>query len=155
VEEAEKVSAMVVRRRKKIRKYRGSRTCGWGITGQHKGRGLKGGFGKAGRHKHHWTWVVKYAPDYFGKKGFKTPISTTPKVNAINVGYLDEIATELAKKGLVEVKNGKIVVNVIKLGYNRVLGSGKVTKPLVVMAPYFSRKAEEKIAQAGGEVIKL
>ncbi len=146
---------MVVRRRKKIRKYRGSRTCGWGRTGQHRGRGLKGGFGKAGRHKHLWTWVVKYAPDYFGKHGFKTPPSIKPQIKPINVGQLDELAGELASKGLAKIEEGKIVIDVLKLGYNRVLGSGKVTKPLKIIAPYISKKAEAKIVQAGGEVIKL
>ncbi|MCS7373525.1 MAG: 50S ribosomal protein L15, partial [archaeon GB-1845-036] len=71
---------MVVRRRRKIRKYRGTRTCGYGITGQNRGKGLKGGYGKSGRHKHLWTWVMKYQPDYFGKKGFKPPLSLREKV---------------------------------------------------------------------------
>lgn len=146
---------MVVRRRKKIRKYRGSRTCGWGITGQHRGKGLKGGFGKSGRHKHHWTWVLKYAPDYFGKHGFKTPLSMKPREKVVNVGLLDEIAPELLEKGKAELKDEKIVINVLELGYNKVLGRGKVTRPLIIIAPYISKKAEEKISKAGGEVIKV
>lgn len=146
---------MVVRRRRKIRKYRGSRTCGWGITGQHRGKGLKGGFGKSGRHKHHWTWVLKYNPDYFGKHGFKTPISTRPSQKVVNVGLLDEIASELLRKGKAELKENRIVINVLELGYIKVLGRGKVTRPIVVITPYVSKKAEKKIVQAGGEVIKL
>ncbi|MCS7365100.1 MAG: 50S ribosomal protein L15 [archaeon GB-1867-035] len=146
---------MVVRRRKKIRKYRGSRTCGWGITGQHRGKGQKGGFGRSGRHKHHWTWVRKYAPDYFGKHGFKTPLSMRANEKVINIGLLDEIASELLRKGKAELKESKVVINVLELGYNKVLGRGKVTRPLIVITPYISKKAEEKISQAGGEVIKV
>ncbi len=146
---------MVVRRRRKIRKYRGSRTCGWGRTGQNRGKGLKGGFGKSGRHKHHWTWVVKYAPDYFGKHGFKTPPSTRPEIKPINVGKLDEIANDLISKGLATMEEGKIVINILKIGFNRVLGSGKVTKPLKIITPSISKRAENKIIKAGGEVVKL
>lgn len=146
---------MVVRRRKKSRKHRGSRTCGWGITGQHRGKGSKGGFGRSGRHKHHWTWVRRHAPDYFGKHGFKTPLSIKPRERIINVGLLDEMASKLVKRGKAELKENKIVINVLELGFNKVLGRGKVTHPLVVITPHITKKAEEKISQAGGEVIKI
>ena len=65
---------MVVRRAKKIRKKRGSRTCGYGITKKHRGAGSRGGRGKAGLLKHKKTWMIKYDPDHFGKKGFKVPV---------------------------------------------------------------------------------
>ena len=146
---------MVVRRRRKIRKYRGTRTCGYGITGQNRGKGLKGGYGKSGRHKHLWTWVMKYQPDYFGKKGFKPPLSLREKVKPINLGQLDQIVRKLTKSGELKIIDGKITVNVLRLGYNKVLGGGKLTKPIIIESPSFSKKAEEKIAQIGGKAIKL
>ncbi|MEM3816270.1 MAG: 50S ribosomal protein L15, partial [Candidatus Bathyarchaeia archaeon] len=57
---------------RKIRKKRGSRTCGYGRVGQHRKSGSKGER-RAGRHKHLWSWVLRYEPDYFGYKGFTSP----------------------------------------------------------------------------------
>ncbi|MEM0231544.1 MAG: hypothetical protein QXG78_00335, partial [Candidatus Methanomethyliaceae archaeon] len=64
---------MVVRREKKVRKQRGSRTYGWGTVGQHRKSGMRGGFGNAGLHKHKWSWTIKYGKDHFGKYGFIRP----------------------------------------------------------------------------------
>ncbi|MHA1594659.1 MAG: uL15 family ribosomal protein [Candidatus Baldrarchaeia archaeon] len=146
---------MVVRRRKKSRKMRGSRTHGYGRVGQHRGAGQRGGRGKSGRHKHLWTYIVKYEPDYFGKHGFTRYFRLVKELSAINVGELDEIAERLAKEGKAEFKDDKIVIDVTKLGYEKVLGKGKVTRPLIVKAIEFSEKAAEKIINAGGEVIKI
>ena len=144
---------MVVRRKKKSRYMRGTRTCGWGRVGQHRKSGSKGGVGHAGMHKHYWTWVVKYAPDYFGKHGFTRPPELVPRIRWINVGDLDTMAEDLVNKGIAEKVDDKIVIDVTKLGYNKVLGRGKVTKALVVKAPAFTSNAIEKIKSAGGEAI--
>jgi len=147
---------MVVRRRKKSRKLRGrTRTMGWGRIGQHRKSGSRGGFGLVGFHKHKWTWTVKYAPNWFGKHGFTQPPSIVAKINGINVGVLDEIANELEAKGLAIKENGKIVIDVTKLGFNKVLGRGYVTKPLKVLTPSITETAKKKIEEAGGEVVIL
>ena len=44
----------------------------------------------AGGHKHHWTWMVKYDPNHFGKYGFKRPQGSVYEYNPVNVDYLDE-----------------------------------------------------------------
>ena len=41
-----------------------------------------------------------------------------------------------------------------KKGY-KVLSSGMLTRPAVIKASAFSKKAEEKIKNAGGEAVKL
>jgi large subunit ribosomal protein L15 len=133
---------MVVRREKKHRKFRGRRT----YHGSHKkarGGGSRGGRGKAGLHKHKWSYVVKYEPEHFGKKGF-TPLMTK-KVKSINLKKLDEIARE----------NNLDKVNVLELGYEKVLGEGKLSKPLTIEAKFFSKQALKKIEEAGGKAIKL
>jgi large subunit ribosomal protein L15 len=144
-----------IRREKKVRKMRGSRTHGWGIQGQHRRSGRKGGRGKAGRKsgKHKWSWVLKYWPDYFGKHGFHPiPKSIT---KTINVGELDEVAETLVDKGLAIKSEKGIEIDVTKLGINKILGSGKVTKPLIVKGiEDISKLAEEKIITAGGTIIK-
>ncbi len=147
---------MVVRRRKKSRKLRGrTRSMGWGRIGQHRGSGAKGGFGAAGMHKHMWTWVVKYAPTWFGKHGFNRPPELLAKPAEINVGELDEMVDKLLREGLAREEEGKIVVNLAELGYNTLLGKGKVTRPLKVIVPRATEKAVEKIRAAGGEVVVL
>lgn len=79
---------------RKVRKMRASRTHGYGQVGQHR-KGSKGR-GKAGRHKHGWTYMIKHEPDYFGKKGFTSQKALSRKINVINVGELDELADKLA-----------------------------------------------------------
>jgi len=147
---------MVVRRRKKSRKLRGrTRTMGWGRIGQHRGSGSRGGFGAAGMHKHKWSWVVKYAPTWFGKHGFNRPPSLVYKPMEINVGELDEKVSDWLEKGLASREGDMIVVDLAKLGYNRLLGRGRVTKKLKVIVPMATEKAIKKIEEAGGKVVVL
>ncbi len=144
---------MVVRRKKKSRYMRGTRTCGWGRVGQHRKGGMRGGVGHAGMHKHLWTWVIKYAPDYFGKHGFKRPKGIVPERREVNVGVLDAEAEYLLARGLAERKGEAIMIDVAKLGFNKVLGGGRVTKQLIIKASSFTQQAIEKIKKAGGDVI--
>ena len=81
-------------RLRKSRKNRGTRTCGYGKVGQHRDQGAKPER-KAGRHKHKWSYVIRYLPNYFGKRGFTSPKSLRQKVRIINVGKLEEIAANI------------------------------------------------------------
>jgi large subunit ribosomal protein L27Ae len=45
------------------------------------------------------------------------------------------------------------VLDLLPLGYSKVLGKGRIPKvPMVVRARWFSKKAEQKILEAGGVV---
>jgi len=132
---------------RKTRKNRGSRTQGYGRVGQHRDTGSKG-HRKAGRHKHLWSYVTTYEPDYFGKHGFTSPKSLKHKQNTINIAKLDEISTKHSTE-----KNGKLHINLTSLGYTKLLGTGQTTKPLVVDVPSCSKSAAEKIEKAGGQVL--
>ncbi len=144
---------MVRRFKKKSRYLRGWRTHSWGRVGQHRKSGSSGGRGRSGRHKHKWTWVLVYEPDYFGKHGFIQPPPLVKKWRTINVGELDNIIEDLARKGMVQIENGKYRVNLLKIGYNKLLGEGNVKHAIIVETPQVTKKAEEKIKAAGGEVI--
>ncbi|ABM81152.1 uL15 family ribosomal protein [Hyperthermus butylicus] len=147
---------MVVRRRKKSRHLRGrTRTMGWGRIGQHRGSGSRGGFGAAGMHKHMWTWVVKYAPTWFGKHGFNRPQIYELKASEINVGELAEKLDAWLREGVAKQEEGKIVVNLAELGYAKLLGRGKITRPVKVIVPAATERAVKKIEEAGGEVVIL
>lgn len=137
----------MVTRLRKVRRLRGSRTHGWGQIGQHRSTGHKGGHGNAGLHKHHWTRAVLFPDRYFGTPGFHNPTTKTTKKWA-NVGDLD---TLFAKHGKVE--NGKNVLDLLSLGYDKLLGAGKVSNKYSVIIDAFAKNAKEKVESGGGEVI--
>ena len=135
---------------RKVRKKRGSRTHGYGQVGQHR----KGTKGKAGLHKHRWTYVIKYEPDYFEKRGFTSQKAISRKTNVINVGELDELAHKLAAEKKLERKQKKTFLDLDKLGYDKLLGTGKITKPMLVKVVDHSEAAAKKIEEAGGQILK-
>jgi len=145
---------MVVRRRKKSRRLRGrTRTMGWGRIGQHRKSGSRGGFGAAGMHKHRWSWVVKYAPSWFGKHGFNPPKALEVKLNPINLGEVCEHIDEWLRKGLASREGDRVTIDLSKLGYNKLLGRGRVSRPLKIIVPSATKTAIEKVREAGGEVV--
>jgi large subunit ribosomal protein L15 len=129
---------------RKIRKFRGSRTVGYGRIGQHRDSGSKG-YRKVGRHKHLWSYVNSYLPGYFGKNGFVSPQSLHRKNNAINIQRLTEI--------IPLQKDGKNTIDLTSLGYTKLLGSGQINQPLTITVPSCSKSAQEKIVKAGGKII--
>jgi large subunit ribosomal protein L15 len=142
---------MVVRRQRKVRRQRGSRLYGWGQIGQHRKAGSRGGFGKAGLHKHKWSWTTKYGTDHFGKKGFVRPTAVTHEVKAINVG---ELSLLIRGKALQQDEKGRVVLDLSALGYAKVLGGGNIDFSVVVMAPHITELAKKKISEAGGEAVQ-
>lgn len=140
----------MARAERKIRRKRGSRTCGKGSHKKHRGAGSRGGKGFAGTHKHKMTWVIKHSPRHFGRYGFKLPSEVKTEVKIINVGALDDLASSHGVK-----KGKKITLDLASLGYDKVLGKGKVTKALVVKAYSFTEKALQKIESAGGKAQSL
>ncbi len=129
---------------RKIRKTRGSRTQGYGRIGQHRDSGSKGNR-KVGRHKHLWSKIVTSEPDYFGKSGFTSPQSIHRIENTLNIQKLTTMTPT--------TQDGKNIINLTSLGYTKLLGTGKISKPLTVTVPACSKLAQEKIAEAGGQVI--
>jgi large subunit ribosomal protein L15 len=146
---------MVVRRRRKSRKLRGrTRTMGWGRIGQHRKSGSKGGVGAAGMHKHMWTWVIKYAPTWFGKKGFNPPrIRAGYRPETLNVGELQDLVGKLEASGQAKREGGLVVVDLAAMGIHKLLGRGKISTPVKVIVPLASEQAVRKIEEAGGKVI--
>lgn len=145
---------MVVRREKKSRKMHGHRNRGWGSIGQHRKSGSRGGRGAAGMHKHKWSWVLKNFRDWYGKKGFtpRSP-SSTPRLNEVNVGQIEELVNRMMRMGSAVIEDGKIVVDLSRMGINKLIGYGVITRPVKVIVWSASRKAIEKIEKVGGKVI--
>ncbi|HWP78596.1 MAG TPA: uL15 family ribosomal protein [Candidatus Nitrosotenuis sp.] len=136
-------------RLRKTRKYRGSRTHGWGQIGQHRASGHKGGLGKAGMHKHLYSSLLKYDPDHFGHDSTHPPHPNVIR-KWTSVRDLDDL---FAKHGKEE--GGKKVLDLDELGYDKLLGGGQLKNAYSVKIQQYTASAEEKIKKAGGEVLAV
>jgi large subunit ribosomal protein L15 len=141
---------MVKERRKK---FRGSRTHGGGSHKKSRGGGSRGGRGDAGKCKHHYIRSILEGTT-FGKTGFKRPQKVVKGKRTINVGDLDLIAPELVASGMAMEKERGIYIDLSKLGIDKLLGGGKVTKKLFVAASEFSETAKAKLEAASGGIIE-
>ena len=128
---------MSVRFRKKISRQRGSSTHGWGSKKKHRGGGSLGGRGMSGYHKHKYSFVVSKDPEHFGYKGFT---SIEKKVKTINIDDMQR----LTKDGAVDL---------VSMGYGKLLSRGRIDKAVKVRVRKFSAKAKEKIEAAGGNIV--
>ncbi len=94
----------------------------------------------AGGHKHKWTKLLD--KDYFGKHGFTPIVKHEEKTaNLITVSMLAE-------------KSENNLVNLSEAGYTKLLGGGKITTPLTIVVEKWSKNAEEKVKQAGGNIVR-
>ena len=139
---------------KKTRKLRGSRTMGYGRVGQHRKGGMKGGKGKAGGRKHFWIQTVKYNPDRYRKVGFKPPSALKPRPDTINVGELEDLALKALGAGQLKNRAGTLELDLIGLGYGKLLGRGEVRTSLRLRVSAYTPRALEKIEAAGGEIVE-
>ncbi len=137
---------------RKVRRRRGSRTHGWGQIGQHRKTGAKGGRGESGKHKHKWTWILRYDRDYFGKHGFFRP--NRREVKSMNLLQLATVVENLEEQGLLKIVDDRIVVDLNSMGVKKIIGGGRINRPLLVIVENWTRTAEEKIREAGGEIVK-
>ncbi len=143
---------MVVHKRKKAKRLRGSQTHGWGSKKKHRGSGHKGGVGMAGTGKRADQKKPSiWKEDYFGKKGFKFKGSKV-EVIPVNIQYLEENVERLVSEKLAEKSNDVYSVNLSKLGFNKLLGTGRVTKRFNISVRYASGGIISKVKEAGGEV---
>ncbi|MCK4589268.1 MAG: uL15 family ribosomal protein [Nanoarchaeota archaeon] len=137
---------MVVGKRNKRSRYRGSHTHGGGAKKKRRGAGNRGGrgrggFGKRGQQRMPTAQARK---EKLGKRGF-IHHGVKKDLKGINLGDF----SRLLEKGLVKNEG---VVDLNKLGY-KLLSSGDI-KVKIQVKGQVSKKAEEKIIKAGGEVLK-
>lgn len=138
---------------RKIRSKRGTRTCGWGGAQKHRGAGSRGGRGMAGSKKQKWCGISKYFPNYFGQHGFVRHSADTED-RTINLRDLEKNLAEFVNAGKISVDGNRYVVNLTDLGYDKLLGSGKISTQIDVTVKSFSKKAKEKIEEFNGSITK-
>ena len=145
---------MTVNKRKKSNRYRGSKTHGCGSMKKRRGAGNKGGRGMAGSGKRADSKKPSlWGERYFGKFGFKS--KSTTDIRPVNIEYLEANIEKLSRQNDAVKENDVYSVDLEKLGFNKLLGSGKVLNKYRIKVSYASKKAIEKVKQAGGEVIGL
>merc|ERR1712115_313802 len=148
-------TATMTTRLKRNRHKRGHVSAGHGRVGKH--RKHPSGRGNAGGQHHHRILFDKYHPGYFGKVGMRhyhlmknrtfTPI--------VNLNKLFNVAGEEFYNAAKSAKDsGKApVIDLISLGYFKLLGTGAIDVPVVVKAKYFSKLAQKKIKAAGAPCV--
>ncbi|OXB80524.1 UNVERIFIED_CONTAM: hypothetical protein H355_016314 [Colinus virginianus] len=142
-------------RLRKTRKLRGHVSHGHGRVGKH--RKHPGGRGNAGGMHHHRINFDKYHPGYFGKVGMRHyHLKKNQKFcPTVNLDKLWTLVTEQTRLNYAKNQAGLApVIDVVRSGYYKVLGKGKLPKqPVIVKAKFFSRRAEEKIKEVGGACV--
>jgi large subunit ribosomal protein L15 len=134
-------------RLRRHRKFRGMRTHGRGKKAG-RGKGKRGGTGNAGLHKHKWIWTLKYDPDHFGRHGFKRPQKMIMAPTTINVKELDTL-----KAGdFVKISKERTTIDLVGLGIDKLLGSGKCKTKYEIVVDWASAPAVQKIQAAGGKI---
>ncbi len=129
----------------RTRKFRGLRTHGRGIKAG-RGAGKQGGRGNAGLHKYKFKSMLIYAPDHFGRHGFKRPPETAHDPTTLNVGELDALVPQLEAAGALARDGSAFVADLTKVGIERLLGKGASARSWKVIVAHASRHAREKVA---------
>jgi large subunit ribosomal protein L15 len=128
----------------RTRKFRGQRTHGRGIKAG-RGAGKRGGRGNAGLHKYKFKSMLIYAPDHFGRKGFKRPARAQKWPLAINVGELKKMVPLLKGRDAIKAEGSTIIANLSLLGVDRLLGGGKPEGKWKVFVAHASKMAGRKV----------
>jgi large subunit ribosomal protein L15 len=131
------------RKTRRSRKYLGTRSHGKGNAKNRRGSGSKGGWGRAGMHKHRFSYATTHERDwvkYGGRRGFHNP--TTIEVDTINLYEIEN-----------KIKSGKISGKFEFKG--KILGCGMLSAPVEISAYSASERAIERIKKAGGKFISL
>ncbi len=133
-------------KRNKRSRLRRSKSAGHGAKKKWRGSGTRGGVGMAGTGKKagQKLTLLKFFPNYLGKKGFKRHV---PGIKNFKVINLEEISLKLNK---LETKKTTAGVELNLKGY-KVLGKGEISEKLIVNAESFSATAKKKIEAKGGK----
>jgi large subunit ribosomal protein L15 len=129
----------------RTRKFRGLRTHGRGIKAG-RGAGKQGGRGNAGLHKYKFKSMLIYAPDHFGRHGFKRPPEIVARPRSINVGELEALRPILeAAHALTVPREGSVVADLSKVGVDRLLGGGTPLGAWSVYVAHATKHAKTKV----------
>jgi large subunit ribosomal protein L15 len=144
---------MVTNRTRKVRKLRGTRCCGYGPN-KHRGAGQRGGRGRAGSgkkcdSKKTKIWGTK--PSHLGSKGFASRYKAD---SCLNICDVEAKLDKWLEKGLIVKEGALFIVDLKKLGFDKLLGGGKIRHKMKIVVPSASARVEEKLKAEGCELVK-
>ncbi len=128
----------------RTKKFRGSRTHGRGIKAG-RGAGKQGGRGNAGLHKYKFKSMLIYAPDHFGRHGFKRPAQIVAQPTSINVGELEGFVPLLRIAQAFRQDGETCIADLSKAGIDRLLGGGRTARTWKVYVEHATKHAQEKV----------
>jgi large subunit ribosomal protein L15 len=137
----------------KTHKLRGSREHGRGMK-KGRGAGLRGGKGNAGW-KHKKLHFLLYDPERVrGARniGFTRHAQDTRPEASITVQHVEERAAQWAADGKASRQDNGFTVDLGPLGFDKLVGTGRVTQPLSLTVGRASAGAVRKVEAAGGRV---
>lgn len=138
-------------KRKKSRKLRGNRKQGFGK--EHRGKGQKGGSGRAGSGKSSCAKKPNFWFAPLGRVGFK-PKGVFALENPIDFKSIAQKLEGWIKEGKVKIENDVPIIDLVALGYNKLLATGKAFKSIITVNN-FSPRALKKLEKVGGKIVKL
>jgi len=151
---------MVTRKESKSRKQRGKRTHGWGHGKKHRGAGNRGGRGRAGLGKR--GAQKKTLPLSQGKKavgkiandnmGMEVVRKNAIRTSTINLSKLSNQIERWVKSEKAKKTKDVYSVDLSKLGYDKLLSDGELSKKINVTVTAYSEKAKTKLEAAGGKI---
>lgn len=105
-----------------------------------RGAGMRGGRGNAGINKHRLMTRLKYMPGHWGMHGF----NRHPSLRKVNVSINLLQVSQMAEGDSIDLG---------EMGYDKLLGSGRIDRALEITVAAASARAIEKVEAAGGSVI--
>lgn len=104
-----------------------------------RGAGKRGGRGNAGINKHRLMTRLKYMPGHWGMYGF----NRHPSLRTVNISINMQEVQALADGDS---------INLREMGYDKLLGKGRIDRAIHITVAEASARAIEKVEAAGGSV---
>ena len=104
-----------------------------------RGAGKRGGRGNAGINKHRLMTRLKYMPGHWGMYGFNRHPSLRNENVSINMQEVQDLADGDS-------------INLSEMGYDKLLGKGRIDRAIHITVAEASARAIEKVEAAGGSV---
>jgi len=113
---------------------------------------MLGGHGNVGKLRHKKSSVIRYGIED-RRKGLLPKLAKKHRIIA-SVGQLEDLISDLRCAHSVSEHEGKKLIDLVSLGYTKLLGSGTIRTPVLVRIDKFSKTAAAKIEAAGGRIEK-
>jgi len=127
-------------------------TAGHGHKKKNRGSGNRGGFGKSGQGKRGDAKLMKVTGGVrnLGKHGFN---SIKKELTTINLQELQNRLNYLVETKKADLKKDIYFVDLTKLGFDKLLSKGIVSKKMEIVVERSTENAVQKVTSNGGKVI--